>query len=113
MATFENLEVEKFYLLRIKEEDEITMVQVAMETDKCVLVYEFDDEYETTSWKKKVDTIAEIVEELTEEHLDEYENILMEDEFEEEEEEEDTDDDDDDDEDHYNGEKKKKKKKKK
>ena len=110
MPTFENLEVEKFYLLRIKEQDEITMVQVAMETEKCVLVYEFEDEYETTSWKKKDDAIAEIVEELTEEHLDEYENILLENELEEEEEEDD--DDDDEDEDHHDEKKKKKKKKK-
>jgi predicted NAD/FAD-dependent oxidoreductase len=101
MATFENLEIDKFYLIRVKEEDEITMVQVGMATDKCVLVYEFDDDYEATYWKKKDDQVAEIVEELTDEHIDEYESLLV-DEWDED------DDEDDDDED-----RKKKKKKKK
>jgi len=106
MTTFANLEVDKFYLVKIKDGEEVTMIQVAMETEKCVLVCEFGEDFETTLWKKKEDTILEIVEELTEQHLDEYEAVLL-DEWDSEDEDYIQDEDDEDDD------KKKKKKKKK
>ncbi|MCY7420927.1 MAG: hypothetical protein LH478_04195 [Chitinophagaceae bacterium] len=110
MAIFQDLEVDNFYLLKMSENDSIKLVQVAMATEKCVLVYEFG-EADSSFWKKKDDTIFEIVEELTEEAIDEYEALILED-YDEEElsEMEDIEEENDDEED--NDKKKKKKKKK-
>lgn len=77
MAIFQDLELDKFYLVKVSHNDNIKLIQVAMATDKCVLVYEFGEE-DTTYWKKKEENIHEIVEELTDESIDEYEALLLE-----------------------------------
>lgn len=77
MAIFQDLELDKFYLVKMSENDNIRLVQVAMATEKCVLVYEFG-EVDITYWKKKDDYINEVVEELTDESIDEYEALLLE-----------------------------------
>ena len=79
MATFENLEIEKFYLVKLKEDSDIILVQVLMQTNTCVLVWEYKDPADGTFWKKKNDFIAEILEELTEDQLDDYESTLYDD----------------------------------
>ena len=78
MATYNQLELEHYYLVRETEGGEITLVQPIMETSKCFLVLTID-EIETTAWKKKEDSVAEIIEELTEEQVDEFEEIFEED----------------------------------
>lgn len=78
MAIFQDLEIDKFYLVKLSEHDHIKLIQVAMSTEKCVLVYEFAEE-DTMYWKKKDDFVSEIVEELTDEAIDEYEALLLED----------------------------------
>lgn len=78
MATFQELEIDKFYLVKLKENEDIKLVQVAMQTEKCVLVYEFGEE-DATFWKKKDEYISEVVEELTDEAIDEYETLILED----------------------------------
>lgn len=77
MAIFQDLELDKFYLVKMSENDNIRLVQVAMATEKCVLVYEFG-EVDITYWKKKDEYISEVVEELTDESIDEYETLLLE-----------------------------------
>ena len=77
MAIFQDLAMDKFYLVKLSENDTIKMVQVAMATEKCLLVYEFG-EVDITYWKKKDEYISEIVEELTDEAIDEYEALLLE-----------------------------------
>ncbi len=80
------------------------LAYVLMETEKAVFL-EFEDELETMVWRKKSDSLEEIVEELTEEQADLYESIVYEEEEEdgfswedlEEDDEDDSDDDDDDD----------------
>ena len=72
MAIFQDLAMDKFYLVKLSENDTIKMVQVAMATEKCLLVYEFGA-VDITYWKKKDEYISEIVEELTDEAIDEYE----------------------------------------
>jgi len=78
MATYNELELEHYYLVRETEGGEITLVQPIMETGKCFLVLTID-EVETTAWKKKDDTLAEVIEELTEEQVEEFEEIFEED----------------------------------
>ncbi len=77
MAIFQDLAMDKFYLVKLSENDTVKMVQVAMATEKCLLVYEFG-EVDITYWKKKDEYISEIVEELTDEAIDEYEALLLE-----------------------------------
>ncbi len=78
MAAYKNLELDHYYLIREEEGGEIALVQPVMETEKCFLILDID-EIETTHWKKKEDAIFEIVEELTEEQVEEYEAIFDED----------------------------------
>ncbi|MFP5039490.1 hypothetical protein [Parasediminibacterium sp. JCM 36343] len=86
MATYSDLELNSYYLVIENEGDEISLVQPLMETDACVLLMNLD-EYENTYWRKKSDDLFELVDELTEEQLEEYENL-----FDEEDEDEDYDD---------------------
>ncbi len=53
-----------------------------METSQCLLILHVD-EFESTIWKKKEETVYEIIEELTEEQVAEYESLFDEDEEEE------------------------------
>ena len=75
MATYNELTLESYYLVREKEENDIVLVQPVMETGKCILLL-YIDEIETTTWKKKQDNVFEIIEELTEEQVAEYENLF-------------------------------------
>lgn len=75
MATYNELTLESYYLIREKDIKEIALVQPVMETGKCVLLL-YIDEVETTMWKKKEDKLDEIIEELTEEQVAEYENLF-------------------------------------
>ena len=78
MATYENLELDHYYLIRETEGGEITLTQVVLETAKSLLLLHID-EVETTAWKKKDDFVFEIVEELTQEQVDEYEDLFEDD----------------------------------
>ena len=81
MATYTNLGIDRYYLIKEGENSDITLVQPVMETNLCLLLLHID-EIETSVWKKKADTVYEIIEELTEEQVAEYE-ALFEDEDEE------------------------------
>ncbi len=50
------------------------MIQVTMETDYCVFVTMYGDE-EVVNWKKKTDSIFEILELLGDEVVKEWESI--------------------------------------
>ncbi len=84
MATYSDLKINGFYLIKEDENDEIVLVQPLMETDACLLLLNLD-EYENTFWRKKTDALFELVDELNDEQLAEYE-ILFEDDEEEDEE---------------------------
>ncbi|MFL9481401.1 hypothetical protein ACI6Q2_01405 [Chitinophagaceae bacterium LWZ2-11] len=75
MAQYSDLILDHFYLIKEAEEDEIVLVQPLMATDNCVLLQCHDD-LETTFWRKKTDAIAELVDELTDEQLADYENLF-------------------------------------
>ena len=75
MATYSNLELDHYYLIKETEGNEIILVQVVLETAKSLLLLHID-EIESTVWKKKDDVVFEIVEELTQEQVDEYEDLF-------------------------------------
>ena len=77
MAIFQDLAIDKFYLVKLSDNDTVKLIQVAMATEKCVFVYEFG-EVDITYWRKKDEYISEIVEELTDEAVGEYEALLLE-----------------------------------
>jgi len=78
METYSDLQLNRFYLIKESEMEAIILVQPLMETDNCLLLINLD-EYENTFWKKKTDELFELVDELSDEQLAEYE-ILFEDE---------------------------------
>lgn len=84
MSTYADLEIESYYLVIENEGDDIILVQPLMETDACVLLMNID-EYENTFWRKKEATLFELVDELSEDQVEEYESIFGDDEEEDEE----------------------------
>ena len=82
MATYNDLEVDKYYLIKEQADDGVDLVFVLMETNNAIFL-EVEDGEDTLVWKKKADTIAEIVDELSEDQAELYESIAYEDEDEE------------------------------
>ena len=78
MATYNQLETDKYYLIKEQEDDGVDLVYVLMETNNAVFL-EVEDGDETLVWKKKTDSIFEIVDELTEDQADLYESIAYDD----------------------------------
>lgn len=81
MTNYSSLLPDKAYLIIESEGEEIALVQILMETDKCFLVEMHDDEV-TTFWRKKSDPIFELIDELTDEQIDMYDELCLEDEIE-------------------------------
>lgn len=77
MATYSDLELNKSYLIIESEGDEIQMITPLMETDSCVLIElsDYEDDY---VWRKKYDDFFELVDELSDEQVEEYETIVSE-----------------------------------
>lgn len=75
MATYGDLQVNSFYLIQEKDDDDIILVQPVMETNGCLYILHHED-YDTTFWRRKEDSIVEIIEELTEEQMEEYDNLF-------------------------------------
>lgn len=74
MYSYALLETGCYYLIQEKEESPIQLIQVTMETDYCVFVTMYGDE-EVVNWKKKTDSIFEILELLGDEVVKEWESI--------------------------------------
>ena len=83
MANFNDLTIGNFYLVAENEGEQIALLEPLMHTDNAVLLMHHDD-YETSIWRKKNDSIFEIVDELSMDQLDNY-DALFEDEDEEDE----------------------------
>lgn len=78
MANFSDLTVGNFYLVLENEGEQIALLEPLMQTENAVLLMHHDD-YETSFWRKKNSSIFEIVDELTEEQLDRYDEIFEDD----------------------------------
>jgi len=62
MYSYALLEPECYYVVQENEKDEnLTLLQVKLETDNCMLVVKYKEET-TTHWKKKTDAIYDIIE---------------------------------------------------
>ena len=79
MSVFNDLSIEKKYLINEYDGDNVLLVEPIMKTESCVLILIHED-VESIVWKKLNDTIFEIIEELSEEKVDEYELLFEEDE---------------------------------
>jgi len=95
MATYNDLQTDKYYLIKEQEDDEVDLVYVLMDTANAVFI-EVEDGEDTLIWKKKSAGIAEIVDELTEDQAELYESIAYDEEDEEDFDWEDEDEDEDD-----------------
>lgn len=72
MYTYDLLEKGCYYLVKVKEEDPITLIKVVVETDHCLFIQRFDDPT-LTEWKLKKDNLADIIECLTDEAVKAWE----------------------------------------
>ncbi len=63
MTTYADLQAGNFYLIRTEADTDIELVSVLALTEQCILLRSFGQE-ETDFWKKRTDTITEVVEEL-------------------------------------------------
>ena len=75
MWHYRSLHAGCYYLIKEKENATIHMVYVAMTTDKCVLI-EYQQPESVLRWFSKEDEIAEVIEQLSEEHAQTYEELF-------------------------------------
>ena len=74
MYTYDLLESGCYYLVREKEDSDITLIKVAVESDHCLFIQRFDDPTET-EWKLKKDALHDIIECLSDEAVKAWEKI--------------------------------------
>ena len=79
MPVFNDLSIEKKYLINEYDGDNVLLVEPIMKTESCVLILIHED-VETIIWKKLSDNIFEIIEELSEQKVEEYDLLFEEDE---------------------------------
>ena len=79
MPVFNDLSIEKKYLINEYDGDNVLLVEPIMKTESCVLILIHED-VESIVWKKLSDNIFEIIEELSEEKAEEYDLLFEEDE---------------------------------
>ena len=80
MSTYSELNIGRYYLLTENEGEELVLVQPMLETSAAIFLILHDAEEEVTYWRKKEDSIFEILEELTDEEALAYELLFDEDE---------------------------------
>lgn len=73
MYAYNLLEVGLYYLIRENQSDEIILVQVVLETDLCLFIKKYDDPTRQ-EWKKKDDTIFDIIECVDEDKIKQWED---------------------------------------
>jgi hypothetical protein len=73
MFSYGLLEPGCYYLIQEKEDSEIRLVKVTVESDHCLFVARYDDPL-VTEWKRKSDPLFDIVECLTDATVKEWES---------------------------------------
>jgi hypothetical protein len=74
MYSYALLEPECYYLVQEKENDDLTLLQVKVETDSSMYVLKFKSQ-ETGVWKKKTDTLHDILELLSDDAVKKWKEI--------------------------------------
>ena len=72
MYSFGLLEPGCYYLVQEKENEEINLIKVTVESDHCVFVIRYEDP-QTTEWRRKNDPIHDIIECLEDGAVKEWE----------------------------------------
>ncbi|HZH01662.1 MAG TPA: hypothetical protein VEY32_11300 [Flavisolibacter sp.] len=72
MYTYGLLEPGCYYLIQEKEDTPITLIKVTTQTDHCLYVFTYEDQL-VTGWKRKTDTIEDIIECLTDDAVENWE----------------------------------------
>ena len=72
MYSYALLEPECYYLVQERESESLTLLQIKVETDNCMFVVKYGDET-VTEWKRKSDSIHDIIECLTDESVKSWE----------------------------------------
>jgi hypothetical protein len=73
MYSYELLEAGCYYLIQEQQDSPINLIKVSVETDHCVFISRYTDEF-VTEWKRKTDPIHEIIELLSDEAVREWES---------------------------------------
>jgi len=73
MYSFELLEAGCYYLIQEQHDSPITLIKVTVESDYCVFLTRYNDEL-VTEWKRKTDTIHDIIELLSDEAVRAWES---------------------------------------
>jgi hypothetical protein len=76
MSTYSELIIGRYYLITENDGEELVLVQPMLETNAAVFLILHDAEEEITYWRKKNDSIFEILEELTDEEALAYELLF-------------------------------------
>ena len=74
MYSYELLEPGCYYLIQEKESSPVTMIKVSLESDHCMYVSRFGDT-ESLEWKKKTDTVFDIIELLSDKTVKQWEAL--------------------------------------
>ena len=74
MYSYALLEPGCYYLVQETEESGVTIIKVNVESDHCVFITRYLDAPEL-EWKKKNDTLFDIIECLTDEKVREWESV--------------------------------------
>lgn len=74
MYSYTLLEPGCYYLVQEKENDDLTLLQVKVETDTCMYVLKFREE-ETGTWKRKADSIHDILELLSDDAVKKWKEV--------------------------------------
>jgi hypothetical protein len=72
MYSYGLLEPGCYYLVQEKKESPISLIKVTTVTDHCLYVFFYEDQLVTT-WKRKNDSIYDIIECLTDESVQDWE----------------------------------------
>lgn len=72
MYAYALLEPGFYYLIQEKKEEPISLIRVNVETDHCLFVSRFTDQ-ELVEWKRKTDPIHDIIELLSDEAAEAWE----------------------------------------
>lgn len=74
MYSYALLEPECYYLVQENKDESLTLLQVRVETDNCMLVVKYGEDT-ITEWKKKSDSIHDIIELLSDEAVQEWKKV--------------------------------------
>lgn len=77
MYSYSLLEPRCFYLIQEKPDTAVTVIEVTVETDHCVYIKKYGQVLEY-DWKKKSDTMHDIIECMTDEKVKEFMTVFYE-----------------------------------